>query len=682
LNNPVSQKVLNLFRTYPKDSFRINTIIKKLKLKDITKGELRGSLNNLIGAGLVVKRNNLYSLNEFASHKDKSKIKSKHRNKKPHKELIPKKVSGKKQIEFTNLDLKVSQGEIVTVTGKYEFYRDRGLLIADWRLKKEIIIPHSENIGAEHGDKILVEIINPNELKNEYSEIYGRVIEILGASGEMDAEILAVMRKFNLSKEFPLAVNDEANRIKFKSETRGRLDLRDEIIFTIDPADAKDFDDAISLTKNENSEYVLGVHIADVSHYVKENTPLDAEALKRGTSVYLVNSVVPMLPEKLSNDICSLKPNVDRLTYSVFITLNKKYSVKSFEISKSIINSKRRFSYEEAQEIIEKGKGDYVKELKKMMAVSKKLTELRIKEGSLDFETKEVKFVTDKKGKVISIKIKERIETMRMIEEFMLLANKCVTKFVTNLSKEHKTTYPFIYRVHDNPDPEKLYTLSEYVKQFGYDIKISFPKPDKNELKKLLEIVKGRPEEYVINDLLIRSMAKAIYTDKNIGHYGLGFDDYTHFTSPIRRYPDLMVHRILNEYQKEKKNIKPKITFYKKVLPDICKQNTLSEINAVNAERDVIKLKQIEYISKHIGEEFDGMITGIMERGIFIELSEILVEGMVRYKDMPDDYYEFDARRHIAIGRRRRNVLKAGDIVRVKVIRANLDNKKIDFLLI
>jgi len=682
LNNPISQKILNLFRTYPKDSFRLNTIIKKLRLQNATKGEVRGALNNLSGTGLISKKDNLYSLNQSASHKDKLKIKSKNRNKKPHKEIIPKKVSGKKQIEFTNLDLKVSQGEIVSVTGKYEFSRDKGILIADWRLRKEIIIRHSDNIGAEHGDKILVEIINPNDLKNEYSEIYGRVIEILGASGEMDTEILAVMRKFNLNKEFPLTVNDEANKIKFRSDTRGRLDLREEIIFTIDPADAKDFDDAISLTKNDDGDIVLGVHIADVSHYVKENSPLDAEALKRGTSVYLVNSVVPMLPEKLSNDICSLKPNVDRLTFSVFITLNKKYGVKNFEISKTIINSKRRFSYEEAQDIINSGKGDFAKELKKMMAVSKKLTELRIKDGSLDFESKEVKFVTDKKGKVIAIKVKERIDTMRMIEEFMLLANKCVTKYVTNLSKEHKTTYPFIYRVHDNPDPEKLYTLSEYVKQFGYEIKISFPKPDKNELKKLLEIIKGRPEEYVINDLLIRSMAKAVYTDKNIGHYGLGFDDYTHFTSPIRRYPDLMVHRILFDYLKNTKTIKQQISHYKKILPDICKQNTLSEINAVNAEREVIKLKQIEYISKHIGEEFSGLITGIMERGIFIELSDILVEGMVRYKDIPDDYYEFDSKKQIAIGRRRRKIFKSGDVVQVKVIRANLDNKKIDFLLI
>jgi len=334
-------------------------------------------------------------------------------------------------------------------------------------------------------------------------------------------------------KNFPQQVLDEANSIKFKSETKGRIDLRNETIFTIDPVDARDFDDAVSLEKTKDG-YKLGVHIADVSHYVKEGSELDKEALLRGTSVYLVDGVVPMLPEHLSNDICSLKPNVDRLAFSIFIELSKSYAVKNFEIKKSIINSKRRFTYEEAQKIIETKKGDFSKELLLMLKVSKALTEKRIKAGGLDFDSREVKFVFDKKGKVKQIIPKERLQTMRLIEEFMLLANICATLYVKNLQKDSDMLYPFVYRVHDNPDLEKLRNLSQFVHQFGYKVDVT----DKESLAKLIEEVKGKPEEYIINDLLIRSMAKAIYTHKNIGHYGLGFEHYTHFTSPIRRYPD------------------------------------------------------------------------------------------------------------------------------------------------
>jgi len=572
----------------------------------------------------------------------------------------------------------ISRKELKFVTGDFENNHSYGTVFPDSRtIKKHIYIQKNFFNGAKDGDKVYVEILNPDAITNEFTDLKGIVKEVLGKSGDSEAELNSIAKKFNLEKDFPPNVVKEADNIKFVSETKGRLDLRKETIFTIDPLDARDFDDAVSLEKTADG-YLLGVHIADVSHYVREGSELDVEASKRGTSVYLVDGVIPMLPENLSNDICSLKPNVDRLTFSIFINLTKKYTIKSFEIKKSIINSKRRFTYEEAQEIIDTKKGDFAKELQLMYKVSKCLTEKRIKSGGLDFDSREVKFVFNKKGKVIKIIPKERLETMRLIEEFMLLANICATLYVKNLQKDSEMLYPFIYRVHDNPDIEKLKNLSEFVNQFGYKVDVN----NKDSLGKLLEEVKGKPEEYIINDLLIRSMAKAIYTHKNIGHYGLGFDHYTHFTSPIRRYPDLIVHRVLFDYMTAKKNINKVVQHYNQILPDICKRSSEREQNAVAAERESIKIKQIEYLQSRIGEEYDGIISGIVQFGVYVQINDILIEGMVRFKDIEDDYYEYDDKRHIAIGRRTKRVLRAGDKVRIAVSRVNMFSKKIDFAIV
>jgi ribonuclease R len=700
-----ADKITSFLKKHPKDVFKLNTIIKNTGLTHLKKSAIKGELKNLLTDGTITREGKLYKISSNDAEPEPQK-KSNKKTKIPRKtkdeltskdirqnerrkrgrEKANKRIKDYEKAEQRQENLKTQLSENLnafkTVTGRYEYGRKHGIVFADWKLsRKEIFISHKDSYDAQTGDKVVCEIINPEDIIYESNELYGKIIEVLGRSGDMDAETMSVIRKYKLIKEFPSDIEKQVKKTEFEVDLEGRIDLRNEDIITIDPVDAKDFDDAVSIKKKENGEIEIGVHIADVSHYVKENTPLDKEALKRGTSVYLVDQVIPMLPEKLSNDICSLRPEVDRLTFSIFITLNKSYKLKKFEIAKSIINSKRRFSYEEAQEIIKTGKGDYADELQFMMTVAKKLTNLRMKEGSLDFETKEVKFVTDKKGNVKEIKVKERLDSMRLIEEFMLLANKCATLYVTQRAKEEKRHLPFVYRVHDLPDAEKLNNLSEFVKQFGYDIKIQFPNPDKNQLKKLLDAIKGKPEEYVINNLLIRSMAKAVYTSVNIGHYGLGFQDYTHFTSPIRRYPDLQVHRILYDYLTNEKNLEKRINHYKSILPIVCKQSTDMEINAVNAEREVIKLKQIQYISKHIGDVFDGLVSGIVERGMFIELNDILVEGMIRFKDIADDYYEFDEKKHAAIGRRRGRIFRAGDIIRVRVIRANMESKKIDFEL-
>ncbi len=563
-------------------------------------------------------------------------------------------------------------------TGRFEDHESYGSVFPDSKeLKREVIVSPKNFLNAKDGDKVYIEILNPEEIRTENSDLRAKVIEVFGKSGDRGAEEISIMRKYNLIKSFPKNVEKDAKELKISYDMEDRVDLRDKIIFTIDPQDAKDFDDAVSIEKLPDGNFLLGVHIADVSHFVMEKTPLDEEALKRATSVYLVKNVIPMLPEKISNDLCSLKQDEDRLTFSIFITLSKKCTLKSFEIKKSVIRSKRRFTYEEAQNIIDTKKGDFSEELQLMYKISKSITQIRLKEESLDFDSAEVKFKFNKKGDVEDIVVKERLESMRLIEEFMLLANKCATLFVKNLSKVNKVEYPFVYRVHDIPNKDKMKELSEFVKQFGYSINID----DKNSLRKLLVDIKGKPEEFIINNLLIRSMAKAIYTTKNIGHYGLGFKDYTHFTSPIRRYPDLVVHRLLHDYIRNK-NINEKIEQYKNTLPEICKHSSIMEQNVESAERESIKLMQSEYIGKHIGDEYEGIVSGIMQFGMFVEIMDILVEGMIRFKDIEDDYYDYDEKKHIAKGRRRGKTFRAGQKVRIKVIRVNKESKKIDFSLV
>ena len=567
------------------------------------------------------------------------------------------------------------------VVGTIERSRNLFVVADDGRIGRDIFVAKEDLNGATIGDKVVVEIeswgkghLNPE----------GRVTEVLGKSGEVAAEILSVAREFKLPLSFPPEVLQEASDIPAEipeAEIKRRLDLRNQICITIDPDDAKDFDDAVSMELLNDGNYYLGVHIADVSYYVREHSSIDKEAFARGTSVYFPNGVIPMLPETLSNIVCSLRPNEDRLTFSVFMTVTPKGIVKDYEIRETIIRSKRRFTYNEVQLIID-GTGnerpqdvpDLVRAMYKLSAV---LTKKRMKEGSIDFESAEAKFEFDADGKPSAIHKKIRQESHRLVEEFMLLANKVVAQHI-GLAKKEEQQKPFLYRIHDSPDPERMRELSLFVEKFGFKLRVDGGVSVK-ALQKLLNDVKGSDVEDVINEVALRTMAKAIYSDRNIGHYGLAFDYYSHFTSPIRRYPDLVIHRLLKEYQTSMTLDRREAT--RKQLPFIAKQSSEMERRAMEAERAAIKVMQVEYMKRHVGDEFHAVISGVTHFGVFVEVNDLLVEGMIHVRDLEDDYYAYDEKHYSLIGRRTGKQYRLGDSVYVKVIRVNPEERKIDFAI-
>lgn len=582
------------------------------------------------------------------------------------------------------------EGEVVrvlsrakdTLVGTLEQRRKTYAVVPDDRkFPVDVAVDAEDLLHAAPGDKVVVQIRTwgGSRLSPE-----GAVTEVLGRAGEVQAELLSVAREFKLPLAFPPEIVAAAEAIPTvipAEEIKRRRDFRSDICFTIDPEDAKDFDDAVSLDPLPNGLMRLGVHIADVSAYVREGSELDQEAYRRGTSVYFPNMVIPMLPEQLSNIVCSLRPNEDRLTYSVFMTVTPRGEVKEYEIAETVIRSAKRFTYEEVEEIIRGGPSGLpsaiLDRVRSMHELSKVLTRKRMKEGSIDFESSEAKFRFDRDGKPAEIIKKVRLDSHRLVEEFMLLANKVVATHI-GLARKEDHVKPFIYRIHDSPDPDRVRELAAFVERMGFKLPLEGGVPSK-ALQKLLDQVKGTEVENVINEVALRAMAKAVYSERNIGHYGLAFDYYSHFTSPIRRYPDLVVHRLLKEYQGRMGQSRREQLLQR--LPDIARHSSVRERVAMEAERAAIKVMQVEYMKRHLGDEFEGVISGVTRFGMFVEINDLLVEGMIHVRDLEDDYYVYDEKNYALMGKRTGRRYRLGDSVHLKVVRVNAEEREIDFTI-
>lgn len=579
-----------------------------------------------------------------------------------------------KRIEGSVLEvLERSRSEFV---GTFQFikHKDFGFVVCDKKqINTDIFIPKNKINGAKDGEKVIVKM---SAWKRGEKNPEGEIIEVLGSPGEHETEIHSILAEYGLPYEFPADVEREANELDREirpEEIARRRDMRETLTFTIDPKDAKDFDDALSIRQLENGNWEIGVHIADVSHYVKPGTLLDAEAFKRATSVYLVDRVVPMLPEVLSNDVCSLRPNEDKYTFSAVFEIDDNAKVVKQWFGRTVTHSDRRFTYEEAQARIETGQGDLAQEILVMDRLAKIMREERIKNGAVTFDRSEVRFNLDENNEPVGVYFKISKDSNHLVEEFMLLANRKVSEFVSLKSNNQRSEKTFIYRIHDDPDPTKLAALQEFVSTFGYKMNISNSKRTTESLNQLLRDVKGKGEENMIETLAMRSMAKAVYGTEPIGHYGLGFEFYTHFTSPIRRYPDIIAHRLLQHYLDGGKSVN------RDEIEDQAKHSSAMERLAADAERDSIKFMQVKFMEKHLGEVFEGVISGVAEFGFWVQIPENGAEGLIKLRDLMDDSYQFDPKTYSVIGARTGNQYQLGDKVKIKVMKANLVAKQLDF---
>ncbi|WP_207433714.1 ribonuclease R [Sabulibacter ruber] len=573
--------------------------------------------------------------------------------------------------------VEVLKREREEVVGRLEMSKGFGFVVPDMkRMYFDVFVNERGLADAKHGDKVLVKITEwPEDPERSPT---GEITRVFGPAGEHNAEIHAIMAEFGLPFEFPESVEREAEEIPegiTPEEIAKRRDFRDVTTFTIDPADAKDFDDALSVRQLENGHWEIGVHIADVTHYVQPNTRLEKEAYRRATSVYLVDRTIPMLPERLSNGLCSLRPEEDKLTFSVVFEIDHNAKIHDYWIGRTVIHSDRRFAYEEAQQVIETGEGDFVTEITLLNDLAKKFKAKRFKNGAVNFETIEVKFKLDENGKPLHLYVKERKDAHKLIEEFMLLANKYVAEHVYKL-KKGKNKLTMVYRTHGAPDPEKLLNFSMFARKFGYQVNLDEGADVSKELNKLADQTDGKPEQSVLQNLAIRTMAKAKYSTEPEGHFGLAFAHYSHFTSPIRRYPDMMAHRLIDRYQHGGDAADPE------EFEERCEHSSDMEKRAADAERASIKFKQVEYISAFIGQQFKGIVSGLTEWGMYVEIEENKCEGMVRLADLQDDFYELDSANYRLIGQNNKRIISFGDEVIVEVKAANVLERTIDLELI
>lgn len=578
-----------------------------------------------------------------------------------------------------------TEGQIVEIierkktdyVGVISISKQFGFLVPDsGNMPVDIFVPKESLNKAKNGEKVIVRITEwPEESKNPF----GEVIKVLGMPGDNNVEMQSILAEYNFPLEFPKEVEKEVEKMGHgitASEIGHRRDFREVLTITVDPGDAKDFDDALSLRKLDNGNWEVGVHIADVAHYVREGSPTDLEAQNRGTSIYLVDRTIPMLPEKLSNNICSLRPNEEKLCFAAVFEMNDEAEILNEWIGKTVIKSARRYAYEEVQTVIEGGEGDYKEEILVLHGLASKLRAMRMKAGSINFHSEEVKFILDETGKPIDTYVKVQQESHMLIEDFMLLANRTVAERIGK-PLGRKKIKTFVYRIHDEPNPEKLNTFLQFIGKLGYSMNISTREKLVKSYNDLFKAVDGKGEKNLVETVAIRTMAKAEYSTANIGHYGLAFKFYTHFTSPIRRYPDLMVHRLLVRYLLENKD-----SVSQDSLEPLCKHSSEMERRAAEMERESIKYKQAEYLSDKVGKVFEGLISGVSKWGIFVELKQSKCEGMVRYNEMPGDYYYLDEDNYRVIGQSFGKIYRLGDPVTIKVKKVDLARKKLDFVII